>query len=115
MKVCGFVYLSNHCHLLPRPRSTQQMADFMRDVNYKISREVGRPHHWEGPIWPRPYSDVQVSHEPQAQTSTLLASGVVVAESPRDLPIQDQPPGARAAVIERVVELLLGGQPSSGP
>ncbi len=71
MKICGFVYLSNHCHLLLRPRSTQQMADFMRDVNYKISKEVGRLHHWQGPIWPRPYSDVQVSHEPQAQISTL--------------------------------------------
>jgi REP-associated tyrosine transposase len=71
MKVCGFVYLSNHCHLLLRPSSTRQMADFMRDVNYKISKEVGRLHGWEGPLWPRPYTDVQVSDEPEAQISAL--------------------------------------------
>jgi REP element-mobilizing transposase RayT len=71
MKICGFVYLSNHCHLLLRPQSTQQMADFMRDLNYKISKEVGRLHGWEGPLWPRPYTDVQVSGEPEAQISAL--------------------------------------------
>jgi REP element-mobilizing transposase RayT len=71
MKVCGFIYLSNHCHLLLRPSSVEQMADFMRDVNYKISKEVGRLHQWEGGIWPRPYTDVQVSDEPEAQIGTL--------------------------------------------
>ncbi len=71
MKVCGFVYLSNHCHILLRPSSVDQMADFMHDVNYKISKEVGRLHDWEGPIWPRPYTDVQISDEPEAQIHTL--------------------------------------------
>jgi len=47
------------------------MADFMRDLNYKISKEVGRLHDWEGGIWPRPYTDVQISDEPEAQLSTL--------------------------------------------
>jgi REP-associated tyrosine transposase len=78
MKICGFVYLSNHCHLLLRPRSTEQMAAFMREVNFKISKEAGRLHDWEGPLWPRPYTDVQVSHEPEAQLNTLrylLAQG----------------------------------------
>ncbi len=71
MKICGFVYLSNHCHILLRPSSTHQMADFMRDVNYKISKEVGRLHNWQSGIWPRPYTDRQISDEPQAQIETL--------------------------------------------
>ena len=48
-RVCGFVYLSNHYHLLIRPASVRQMAAFMRDVNYKISKEVGYLHEWEEP------------------------------------------------------------------
>ena len=71
MKVCGFVFLSNHYHILLRPESVEQMANFMRDVNYKISKEVGRLHEWEGGIWPRPYTDVQISDEPEAQLATL--------------------------------------------
>jgi len=71
MKICGFVCLSNHYHLLLRPRSVDQMAAFMRDVNYKISKEVGRLYDWQGGIWPRPYTDVQDSHEPEAQIQAL--------------------------------------------
>jgi len=33
MRICGFVYLSNHAHLLLRPESVEQLAGFMRDVN----------------------------------------------------------------------------------
>ena len=71
MRVCGFVYLSNHYHLLIRPASVRQMAAFMRDVNYKISKEVGYLHEWEGTVWPRPYGDVQVSDEAEAQVLSL--------------------------------------------
>ncbi len=71
MRVCGFVYLSNHYHLLIRPASVRQMAAFMRDVNYKISKEVGYLHEWEGTVWPRPYGDVQVSDEAEAQILSL--------------------------------------------
>ncbi len=71
MRVCGFVYLSNHYHLLIRPASVRQMAAFMRDVNYKISKEVGYLHEWEGTVWPRPYGDVQVSDEAEAQIHSL--------------------------------------------
>lgn len=51
MRVCGFIYLSTHCHLLLRPESVKQLADFMRDVNSKIAREVGRLHDWKEKIW----------------------------------------------------------------
>lgn len=62
MKICGFVYLSNHCHLLLRPRDSKQLADFMRYSNSKIAREVGRLHAWKEKIWGRRYTDPQNLH-----------------------------------------------------
>jgi hypothetical protein len=53
MQICGLIYLSNHCHLLLRPHSVEQLASFMRDVNSKIAREVGRLHRWREKIWGR--------------------------------------------------------------
>jgi REP element-mobilizing transposase RayT len=71
MKICGFVYLSNHCHILLRPDNVQQLAAFMRDVNSKIAKEVGRLHDWRGGIWERTYTHIPVSHEPEAQIARL--------------------------------------------
>ena len=71
MKICGFVYLSNHCHLLLRPRSVDQLAGFMRDVNSKIAREVARLYGWREKIWGRRYTDIVTSHEPEAQVDRL--------------------------------------------
>jgi REP element-mobilizing transposase RayT len=71
MRICGLVYLSNHCHLLLRPRSVKQLASFMRDVNSKIAREVGRLHDWREKIWGRRYTDIVTSHEPEAQIARL--------------------------------------------
>lgn len=71
MKICAFVYLSNHCHLLLRPRDAQQLADFMRYVNSKIAKEAGRLHHWREKFWGRRYTDIVVSHEPEAQLRRL--------------------------------------------
>jgi REP element-mobilizing transposase RayT len=71
MKICGFVYLSNHCHLLLLPDSVEQLAAFMRDVNSKIAKEVGRLYRWREKLWGRRYTDVVVSHEPEAQVQRL--------------------------------------------
>jgi REP element-mobilizing transposase RayT len=71
MRICGLVYLSNHCHLLLRPRSVEQLASFMRDVNSKIAREAGRLYGWREKIWSRRYTDIVTSHEPEAQIARL--------------------------------------------
>jgi len=71
MRICGLVYLSNHCHLLLRPRSIQQLASFMRDVNSKIAREAGRLHDWREKLWGRRYTDIVTSLEPEAQIDRL--------------------------------------------
>jgi REP element-mobilizing transposase RayT len=71
MQICGLIYLSNHCHLLLRPRSVEQLASFMRDVNSKIAREAGRLHGWREKLWGRRYTDIVTSHEPEAQIARL--------------------------------------------
>ena len=71
MKICAVVYLSNHCHMLLRPESIDQLAAFMRDINSKIAKEAGRHHGWSGSVWGRPYTDAVVSHEPEAQVNRL--------------------------------------------
>lgn len=70
-KVCAFVYLSNHCHLLLRVRDARQMAEFMRYVNSNIAREVARLYGWPEKVWGRRYTDIVVSHEPEAQLQRL--------------------------------------------
>ena len=71
MRICGFVYLSNHCHLFLRPESVEQMAAFMRDVNSKIAREAGRLHGWREKFWGRRYTDIVTSHELEDQIDRL--------------------------------------------
>ena len=91
MRVCAFVFLSNHCHMLLYPQDAKQLADFMRYVNSKIAREVGRLHHWKEKIFGRRYVDIHVSDEPAAQIGRLrylLAQGCKegLVASPRHWP-----------------------------
>lgn len=71
MVVCGFAYLSNHCHLLLVPDSVEQLAAFMRYVNSKIAREVARLQGWREKVWGRRYTSIVVSDEPEAQIQRL--------------------------------------------
>ena len=91
MRICGFVYLSNHVHVLLRPDSVEQLANFMRDLNSKIAREAGRLHYWRETLWGRRYTDVLVSQEPEAQELRLrylLAQGTKegLVASPKQWP-----------------------------
>jgi hypothetical protein len=91
MKVCAFVYLSNHCHLLLYPTDVQQLSRFMAYVNSNIAREAGRLHGWRERFWGRRYTDIVTSHEPEAQEQRLrylLAQGVKegLVASPRHWP-----------------------------
>jgi REP element-mobilizing transposase RayT len=107
MRICSLIYLSNHCHLLLRPRSVQQLASFMRDVNSKIAREAGRLHGWREKLWGRRYTDIVTSHEPEAQIARLrylLEQGCKegLVASPRHWP------GASS------IRALMSGEPLEG-
>ena len=71
MTVCGFVYLSNHAHLLLQPKDAKQLARFMNHVNSKIAREAGRLHYWREKLWGRRYRGIVVSEEPEAEVERL--------------------------------------------
>ena len=91
MRVCGFVYLSNHAHLLLRPTDAGQMARFMAYVNSNIAREAGRLHAWKERFWGRRYTDVVVSQEAEDHVRRLrylLSQGVKerLVASPRHCP-----------------------------
>jgi hypothetical protein len=91
MKICAFVYLSNHCHLLLQPTDADQLSAFMRYVNSNVAREVGRLYDWREKIWGRRYFGPVVSHEPEAQIERLrylLEQGVKenLVESPLHWP-----------------------------
>ncbi len=91
MRVCAFVYMSNHAHLLLRPENVQQLADFMAYANSNVAREVGRLHDWKEKFWGRRHAAIDVSEEPAAEEGRLrylLEQGVKerLVASPRHWP-----------------------------
>ena len=76
--VCAFIFLSNHYHLLLRPRNAPELARFMNYLNSNLAREAGRLHGWRERFWSRRYRPVPISFEPEAQVARLeylLAQG----------------------------------------
>jgi len=76
--VCHFVFLSNHYHLLLRPKDAAELARFMNYLNSNLAREAGRLHGWRERFWSRRYRPVPISFEPEAQVARLeylLAQG----------------------------------------
>ncbi len=107
MRVCGFVYLSNHAHLLLRPTDVQQMAAFMGYVNSNIARELGRLHDWSERFWGRRYAGITVHQgveDEERRLRYLLGQGVKerLVASPRHWP------GATST------HALLSGEPIEG-
>ena len=79
MEVQFAVALSNHYHLLLRPRDHHQLSAFMSYLNGNLAKEVGRMYGWKEKIWGRRYQGILVSDEPTAQIERLrylLAHGV---------------------------------------
>ena len=107
LKLCAFVYLSNHCHLLLRPVDARQLARFMGFVNGNLAKEAGRLHRWRERVWGRRYTAIVVSHEEPAQVARLrylLEQGTKegLVRKPQDWP------GAHS------VQALLDGRPLRG-
>ncbi len=91
VEVCAFVFLSNHMHLLLRPRDAEQLALFMGYLNGNLAKEAGRLHAWREKFWGRRYRAIVVSDEEAAQVARLrylLAQGTkeLLVRSPRDWP-----------------------------
>jgi REP element-mobilizing transposase RayT len=79
VRICAFVFVSSHYHLLLDVRDAHQLSNFMRYLNSNLAREMGRLADWSDGIWSRRYQAIPVSSEEGAQISRLkyvLSHGV---------------------------------------
>jgi REP element-mobilizing transposase RayT len=53
MDIAAVTAMSNHFHLLLIVDDAKQVADFMRDFQSKVAREVNRLTGWRGPVFER--------------------------------------------------------------
>ena len=107
VRLHGFVFLSNHYHLLLSVENAQQLARFMNYLNSNLAREAGRLHGWGEKFWGRRYQAIVISEEEPAQVNRLrylLSHGCKegLIASPGDWP------GAQC------VDALTTGQPLEG-
>jgi hypothetical protein len=78
VRVCGYMFASNHYHLLLEVDDARQLAQFMCYVNSNLAREIARLYGWPEKIWSRRYEAIVVSGEEGAQIARLryiLANG----------------------------------------
>jgi len=102
----GYVFLSNHYHLLLTTPDAPTLSSFMRFFNSNVAREINRLRGRSGPFWHRRYRSISVLDDASAmrRLEYLLNHGVKerLVESP------EQWPGASG------VTTLLTGVPRSG-
>jgi REP element-mobilizing transposase RayT len=79
IRICSYVFASNHFHLILDVDDALQLARFMRYVNSNLARKIGRLVNWRDKIWARRYQAIVISAEETAQVERLkyvLAHGV---------------------------------------
>ncbi|HEY0553942.1 MAG TPA: transposase [Thermoanaerobaculia bacterium] len=79
VRVCGYMFASNHYHFLLDVDNARQLARFMGYINSNIAREISRLYGWKDKIWSRRYQAIVVSGEDGAQIARLkylLGNGV---------------------------------------
>jgi hypothetical protein len=78
MPIHGYIFLSNHFHLIVTPRDAQHLAAFMGYLSGNLAREIGRLTGWSEKVWGRRYTHVPILGE-AAQIERLrylLSQGV---------------------------------------
>ena len=91
VRVCFFVCLGNHMHLLLWTEDARELSKFMGYFLSKLAREIGRLTRWKEKIFGRRYASIVVSDEEGAQIERLryqLGHGAKedLVERPRDWP-----------------------------
>jgi REP element-mobilizing transposase RayT len=79
VRICAFVFVSSHYHLLLDVDNARQLSNFMRYLNSNLTREMGRLVDWSDGVWSRRYQAIPVSGEEGAQIARLkylLSHGV---------------------------------------
>jgi len=66
--VHGYVFLSNHYHMISSVTSAKQLSDFTGYFQSKIAKEVCRLHGWSDKVWARRYKHfVMIDEDAQAE------------------------------------------------
>ena len=90
IELFGFVFLSNHYHLLLRTPDGPTLSAFMGFINSNIAREVGRLHSWSERFWGRRFRSIPVLGEETVvdRLQYILGQGTKegLVESPLDWP-----------------------------
>ena len=79
VRICSYVFASNHFHLTLDVDDALQLSRFMGYVSSNLARKVGRFVGWREKIWSRRYQAIVISSEAPAQIERLryvLAHGV---------------------------------------
>jgi len=79
VEIVGYVFASNHYHLLLRVDTAKQLSDFMCYFNSNLAKEVARRTGWKEKVWGRRYQAIVISDEAEVQVARLkyvLAHGV---------------------------------------
>jgi hypothetical protein len=71
VRICGYLFLSSHYHLLLAVDDARQLSLFMAYVNSNLAREISRLHRWPEKIWSRRYQGIVISDEEPAQIARL--------------------------------------------
>jgi len=75
----GFVFMSNHFHILLTGADARQVASFIGFLKSNIARKLNALNDWGGPFWQRRYRSIPVTFEEAAQVDRLrylVAHGV---------------------------------------
>ena len=71
MAVHAGAVMSGHFHLVCSPDDVEQQAGFMGFFTRHLSKAAGRRHGWEGSMFTRRYSAMEISTEEKAQVARL--------------------------------------------
>lgn len=108
MKICAVVVMSNHYHLLLRPRDGKHLADFMCFLKTNLAKEIGgRLRGWKGHFFGGRFHATTVSNEEAAQVRVLR---YVLGHGPKEHLVDSvrQWPGVHCA------SSLIDGNPMKG-
>ena len=90
IKLHNGVFMSNHYHLLITPLDQRVLADFMRDLNSCLAKELGLIHDLHGHLWHTTYKASPVLDEDALEDRYryIFANSVKedLVEHPRDWP-----------------------------
>ena len=71
LEIVGYVFASNHYHLLLRVDQAERLSEFMGYFGGNLAREIARLTGWKDKVWSRRYESILITDEETAQVERL--------------------------------------------